>query len=124
MNGFFVRVAAQIDKAARDVSKAATEVEASGLEDEARMLRQIADHLAALARVAAATRGGTAIYTRIADDTDAAHRAVSQSALQLRIALLLKPSFALERVASVLISINRDAAVATQPLDPRYARKP
>lgn len=120
-----MRVAAQIDKASRDVGKAATDVEAGGLDGEARMLRQVAKDLAVLARASAATtRGDTAIYERIANETDTAHRAISQSALQLRISLLLKPSFALERVAAVLISINRDAAVATQPLDPRRVLKP
>lgn len=118
-----MRVAAQIDKAARDIARAATEVEDGGLGEEAKMLRKVASYLAELARAAAATRGGAEIYERIALDTDAAHRAMSQSALQLRIALLLKPSFALERVATVLAAINRDASVQTQPLGPNYEKK-
>lgn len=116
MNGFFVRVAAQADKAARDIEKIADEVDNVGLGQDAQLLRKVAAHLRVLGRAAAARDAGIVTYDRIADDTDYAYRAVSQCALQLRVALLLPQSFELEGVAKVLAKLNHDALADTQPI--------
>ena len=123
MNGFFVRVTAQCDRASRQLHVVADSVKREGLDEPAGRLRDIASAVSRLAFDAAKKPDDPEFYNRIGTVTYDAHRAVHHVASQMRTlshgprgAVFLKAALDLEGVAVILHRINVDTLKETQPI--------